>query len=77
VNIAVRDASGAVLRTISRNYAANFFQQTDATSFAGGLPQAANQTVTVDVVSGSLFLYGATADNRTNDPALGFAQNVL
>lgn len=26
--------------------------------------------ITINVVSGSLFLYGATADNRTNDPAL-------
>ena len=36
-----------------------------------------NQTMTVDVVSGNLILYGATADNRTNDPAVDFARNVL
>ena len=75
--ITVRDANGSVLRTITRTYLANFFQQTDVASFLGGVALGANQTVTVDVVSGSLFLYGATADNRTNDPAVGFTQNVL
>jgi hypothetical protein len=77
IALTVRDSGGAVLRTLTRTYAANFFEQTDVASFLGGLPLAANQSVTVDVVSGSLFLYGATADNRTNDPALDFARNVL
>lgn len=76
ISITVRDAAGNVLRTLTRSYPANFFQQTDVASFLGGLSLAANQTVTVDVVSGSLFVYGATADDRTNDPALDFAQSV-
>lgn len=76
ISITARDAAGNVLRTLMRSYPANFFQQTDSLSFLGGLRLAANQTITVDVVSGSLFVYGATADDRTNDPALDFAQNV-
>ncbi len=76
ISITVRDAVGNILRTLARSYPANFFQQTDVASFLGGLSLAANQTVTVDVVSGSLFVYGATADDRTNDPALDFAQSV-
>ena len=75
--ITVRDSNGSILRTIPRTYTPNFFQQTDVASFLGGVALGANQTVTVDVVSGSLFVYGATADNRTNDPAVGFAQNTL
>ena len=74
--INVRDSNGSLLRTVPRTYTANFFQQTDVASFLGGVALGANQSVTVDVVSGSLFLYGATADNRTNDPAVGFVQNV-
>jgi hypothetical protein len=76
ISITVRDAAGNTLRTLMRSYPSNFFQQTDVTSFLGGLILAANQTITVDVVSGSLFVYGATADDRTNDPALDFAQSV-
>lgn len=76
ISITVRDAAGNILRTLARSYPANFFQQTDVASFLGGLSLAANQTVTVDVISGSLFVYGATADDRTNDPALDFAQSV-
>lgn len=77
INITVRDSSGIVLRTLTRIYAPNFFDQNDVASFLGGLPLAANQTLTIDVVSGSLFIYGATADNRTNDPAVEFARNIL
>jgi hypothetical protein len=29
------------------------------------------------VISGNLFIYGATADNITNDPAVLFAKNIL
>jgi hypothetical protein len=76
ITITVRDSAGNVVRTLSKAYPANFFEQTDVGSFLGGLILTANQTIGVDVVSGSLFLYGATADNRTNDPALGFAQTV-
>ncbi len=76
ISITVRDTEGNILRTLTRSYPANFFQQTDVASFLGGLSLAANQTVTVDVVSGSLFVYGATADDRTNDPALDLAQSV-
>lgn len=77
INVTVRDSAGTVLRAFGRSYPANFFQQTDAASFLDGLALAANQTVTIDVVSGSLFVYGATADNRTNDPAVLFARNIL
>ena len=76
INITVRDSSGIVLRSLSRSYPANFFQQTDAATFLGG-PLGNNQSITIDVVSGSLFVYGANADNRTNDPAIQFAKNIL
>jgi hypothetical protein len=74
--ITVKDTNGTVVRTVPRSYAANFFQQTDVASFLGGVGIGANQTITVDVVSGNLFLYGATADNRTNDPAVLFVQSI-
>ncbi len=75
--ITVRDSGGTILRTLSKTYAANFFEQLDVASFLGGFPLAANRSVTIDVVSGNLFVYGATADNTTNDPAVLFAKNIL
>jgi len=74
--VTVRNSAGAVLATVARSYPANFFQQTDAATFLG-MPIGANQTLTIDVLSGSLFIYGTTADNRTNDPAMTVAKNVL
>ena len=77
VSITVRDSAGLVLRTLTRTYPINYFQQTDVATFLGVLPLGPNQSITIDVLSGSLFVYGATADNRTNDPAVNFARNVL
>jgi hypothetical protein len=77
IAVTARDSTGTVLRAFSRTYPANFFQQTDASTFLGVLPLLSNESFTVDVVSGSLFLYGATADNRTNDSAIQFAKNTF
>jgi hypothetical protein len=77
IAVTVRNSAGAILRSLSRSYPPNFFQQVDAATFLGSLPPGSNESITIDVVSGSLFLYGATADNRTNDPALQFAKNIL
>jgi hypothetical protein len=77
IAVTVRNSAGAILRSLSRSYPPNFFQQVDVATFLGSLPLGSNQSITIDVVSGSLFLYGATADNRTNDPALQFAKNTL
>lgn len=77
IAITVRNSAGTVVHSLSRSYSANFFQQVDVATFLGGVPLGSNQSITIDVVSGSLFLYGATADNRTNDPALQFAKNIF
>lgn len=76
IQVTVRDAAGAVLRTFSRTYPPNFFQQADAATFLGAA-LGANQSITIDVISGSLFIYGTTADNRTNDPAIAVAKSAL
>lgn len=76
ITITVRDTNGNVRRTSNASYAPNYFQQTDAASFAG-LAVNANDTITVTVNSGSLMLYGVTADNKTNDPAIEDAQPTV
>lgn len=77
LNITVRDSAGLVLLTLTKNYPPNYFEQKDVATFLGGVPLGSNQSITIDVLSGSVFVYGATADNRTNDPAVNFARNVL
>jgi hypothetical protein len=76
ITITVRDTNGNLRRTSIASYAPNYFQQTDAASFAG-LAVNANDTITVTVNSGSLMLYGVTADNKTNDPAIEDAQPTV
>jgi streptogramin lyase len=63
------NSAGSVVRTVTKTYDSTFFQQVDATSFLGGAP-AANDAIEVKVVSGSLFIYGATTDNTTQDPSI-------
>lgn len=76
LSIVVRNAAGTVTRTLTRTYAPNYFEQRDSGAFLEGAVLAANDTITVQVVSGSAIVYGATVDNRTNDPSLQLARRV-
>jgi len=76
ISFTLRDQTGNVRRTFAQSYPPNFFQQIDATSFFGIAPLP-NDTLTIDVTAGGAFVYGVTADNRTNDPAIGQAQKVF
>ena len=71
--ITARNAAGTVTRTLTRTYPPNYFEQRDSASFLNGAAVAANESITIQVVSGSAIVYGATVDNRTNDPSLQFA----
>jgi len=77
ITVTVRDTNGNQRKTLTAAYPTNFFQQTDAATFLGGLALAANDSITVTVNSGSLIVYGVTADNRTNDPAIQDAQPIV
>ncbi|HEY6065007.1 MAG TPA: hypothetical protein VIY96_02560 [Thermoanaerobaculia bacterium] len=72
--ITVRNSGGVVTRSLARTYAANYFEQRDSASFLQGAPVAANDTITIQVTAGSAIVYGATIDNRTNDPSLQLAR---
>ena len=70
LTITARNAAGTVTRTLTRTYPPNYFEQRDSASFLNGAAVAANESLTIQVVSGSAIVYGATVDNRTNDPSL-------
>ncbi|HXA18347.1 MAG TPA: hypothetical protein VN380_15240 [Thermoanaerobaculia bacterium] len=69
ITVTERSGAGTVVRTVSKTYAPTYFEQVDATTFLGAAPSA-NDSLTVSVDSGALFIYGATTDNTTQDPSV-------
>jgi len=76
VNVTVRDRDGAVIKTLTRNYPPTYFTQTSAADFLEGFALTGGETVSLEVSSGSLFVYGATTDGITNDPSVQFAKRI-
>jgi hypothetical protein len=76
VTITARNFAGTVTRTLTRTYPPNYFEQRDSAAFLNGAAVAANEAITIQVVSGSAIVYGATVDNRTNDPSLQMAKRA-
>jgi hypothetical protein len=62
-----------VIRTVSHSYPLTHFEQTDAASFLGGT-LGPDQSIEISVMSGSAIIYGAMADNTTNDSSIKFAR---
>jgi hypothetical protein len=75
ITLTVRNAKGEVTRTVTKSYPAVFFQQGSAEDFLGAALDA-NDSIQISVDSGSLIVYGATADNTTQDPSLQLAKKV-
>ena len=71
-----RDASGAIIRIVTKTYPPTFYEQQSASTLLGG-PIAADDSIEVTVSGGSAFVYGATVDNTTNDPSAQFARVVF
>ena len=68
-----RSADGTVLQTLTKSYAPNFFEQISGVEFLASSPFGANDSITIQVTSGSAIAYGVTADNTTQDPSIQFA----
>jgi hypothetical protein len=71
-----RDASGAIIRSVTKTYPPTFYEQQPASTLLGG-PIAADDSIDVSVSGGSAFVYGATVDNTTNDPSIQFARVIF
>lgn len=76
MSIIVRDRDGVGLKTLDRNFPATHFEQTSSTGFLLGLTLTGGESIAIRMTSGSAFLYGATTDNKTNDPSIQFARRV-
>jgi hypothetical protein len=76
ITFRVRDAGGALVRTITKTYNPTFYEQQPASTLLGG-PINADDSIEVSVSSGSAIVYGATVDNTTNDPSIQFARVIF
>jgi len=71
VNVYASD--GTLVRSVRKRYPPTHFEQVDATSFLGAA-LGPDQSIEIIVVTGSAIIYGATADNTTNDSSIQFAR---
>jgi hypothetical protein len=69
----LRDTNGSTLKTVTKTYQPNWFEQVDSTTFFTGTAIGANQSISINVSGGSAIVYGSTTDNITNDPNIQFA----
>ncbi|HEX7152606.1 MAG TPA: hypothetical protein VF618_14045 [Thermoanaerobaculia bacterium] len=76
LTVRLKDSAGTVIRTVTKTYQPNWFEQVSAESFVGGAI-GANQQIEISVSSGGVIVYGANTDNTTNDPAITFAYGVF
>jgi hypothetical protein len=73
----LRTSTGTPIKTVTKSYPVNFFLQQSAAQFlelGAGETLDPNSTISIDVTSGSAIIYGATVDNRTQDPSVQFAR---
>ncbi len=73
IRITIADRDGRVMTSSSRTYPANFFDQQSGDSLAG-LTLSGSESLTIELESGSAIIYGATTDNKTQDPTLQYAR---
>ena len=73
MTVSLRDTNGSIIHTVSKSYQPNWFEQVDSTTFLGGTVIGPNQSILINVSSGSAIVYGATTDNISNDPNIQFA----
>jgi hypothetical protein len=73
--IHLHDATGALLETVTRGFAPDYFLQL---AFADllGTSAGANQSVTFEVLSGSAIVYGSAVDNTSGTMSLQLAEGV-
>ncbi len=71
--VTVRDANGAIRTTATKTYPGTFFTQAEGGAFAG-VSLGPSDTITFDITAGAAIVYGATADNRTQDPSIQIAR---
>jgi hypothetical protein len=76
MTLTVRNKDGVVVKTTSKSFGPTFFRQIGSSEILDGYVLAGGETITVQITSGSAFVYGSTTDNTTQDPSVQFAKKV-
>lgn len=76
MNLTVRNKDGAVVKTVTKSFDPTFFRQIGSSEMLEGFVLTGGETITVQITSGSAFVYGSTTDNTTQDPSVQFAKKV-
>ena len=77
MTMTLRRSNGAVKGTLTKSLAPNFFEQPSAGSLMTGLFLEGSDTITFTVSSGKVIVYGASTENKTQDPSLQYAKRTF
>ncbi|MHB8799595.1 MAG: hypothetical protein ACYDBY_14135 [Thermoanaerobaculia bacterium] len=72
----LRDESGSVTKVVTENYPGTYYIQRSASELFDGALFTGDDSVTVEVSAGSVFVYSTVADNLTNDPSMQIAKRL-
>lgn len=75
--ITLRSKAGAQKGTATKTMTANFFEQPSAAALLPGLTIEGNDTITFTINSGKAIIYGASTENKTQDPSLQYAKKTF
>ena len=75
MNITLKNSLGTLRTFTTQQYGPTYFVQVSAAALLGMAP-AASDTIVFDILSGSALIYGASADNLTQDPSLQIARTI-
>jgi hypothetical protein len=75
LSVTIRDRNGQTIRTFTKVYAPSYFEQQAGSVFLGAAP-GPSESVAITVTAGSAIVYGASTDNKTQDPAIQVARAV-
>jgi len=76
MTLTVRDKDGNVAKTATQSFGPTFFRQLGSSSILDGYALVGGETITIQITSGSAFVYGSTTDNTTQDPSVQFAKKI-
>ncbi len=77
VTATVKDSAGNTVASVTHSYPANYFEQKTSADFLGGFVLADDQSIQITFSGGGTIIYGATADDVTNDPSAQFMPYVF
>lgn len=75
--VKTRNMFGVEIGSRSVSYPPHYFIQMDAVTFTNTTSFSGSDSIEITVIYGSAIVYGASTDNKTNDPAAQFARGVF